>query len=238
MRRGSALRDKRIQTRRGGTVDMTEFWEAAFVDKQLMWGLGPSQSALLARDYFARLGVRDVLMPGIGYGRNAKVLVERGMSVTGIEVSQTAIDLARSQLGLELSIHHGSVTSMPFDDQQYDAVFCYGLLYLLDAAARAKFLADCYRQLRPGGAMIFTVISKRAPMYGQGSRLAEDWYELPYGVKMFFYDAASVERELGPYGLATSSDIDEPAHGGSTLPFINVICRKGSEALTPQRDSG
>ena len=205
---------------------MAGFWETAFTDKQLMWGLEPTASAVFARDHFARLGVKDVLIPGIGYGRNAKVFLERGMSVTGIEISETAIALARSRLGLEIPIHHGSVADMPFDGRQYDGIFCYGLVYLLDAGGREKLIRDCHRQLSPGGHMIFTVISKKAPMYGQGTRLGDDWYERLPDLKMYFYDAASVAREFGPYGLVEQSEIDEPAHGGVSLPFINVVCRK------------
>ncbi len=203
---------------------MTEFWETAFTKMQLGWGLEPTRSACLARDYCARAGLENVLIPGIGYGRNAKPFLERGMSVTGIEISETAIALARSELGLRIPIHHGSVTEMPFDDERFDCVFCYGLIYLLDAGARGKLIRDCRRQLSPGGYMIFTVISKKAPMYGQGPRLGEDWYERLPGLPMYFYDTESVTREFGPNGLVELSDIDEPSPGGS-LPFINVICR-------------
>lgn len=205
---------------------MPEFWETAFTEKQLMWGHEPTASALFARDYFARTGVKDVLIPGIGYGRNAKAFLDHGMSVTGIEISETAIALARSQLGLQIPIYHGSVADMPYDSKQYGGIFCYGLIYLLDAAGREKLIRDCYRQLTPGGHMIFTVISKKAPMYGLGTRLGDDWYERLPDLKMYFYDAESIEREFGPHGLIAFSEIDEPAHNGSSLPFINVVCRK------------
>jgi SAM-dependent methyltransferase len=204
---------------------MAEFWEAAFIEKQLMWGFEPSSSAVFAGEYFAREGVQEVLIPGVGYGRNAKAFLARGMSVTGIEISETAISLARTRLNLAFPIYHGSVTEMPYDARQYGGIFCYGLLYLLDAAERAKLIQDCYRQLAPGGAMIFTVISKKAPMYGKGTKLGEDWYETVYGVKMYFYDAASITREFGPYGLIEHSEIDEPANN-STLPFLNVVCKR------------
>lgn len=206
---------------------MTEFWETAFSENQLMWGDKPTASALFVGDHFARTGVRDVLIPGIGYGRNAKVFLEHGMSVTGIEISDTAITLARSRLGLQIPIYHGSVSDMPYDNRLYDGIFCYGLIYLLDAEGRAKLIRDCYRQLSPGGQMIFTVISKKAPMYGQGTRLGDDWYERMPGLKMFFYDAASVEREFGTYGLVEFVEIDEPTSGGGFFPFINVVCTKG-----------
>jgi 2-polyprenyl-3-methyl-5-hydroxy-6-metoxy-1,4-benzoquinol methylase len=203
---------------------MSEFWEDAFVSKQLMWGLGPTQSARLATDYFVRMGTKEVLLPGIGYGRNAKPMIDAGMSVTGIEISETAIALARSQLGLDIPIHHGSVTDMPFDDKQYDAVFCYGLIYLLDAPARSKLIADCYRQLRPGGHMIFSMISKRSATYGQGVKLGEDWYRTAHGVDLFFYDEASAQREFGPYGLSELSELEEPTGGNHV--FIYALCTR------------
>ncbi len=205
---------------------MAEFWETAFAQKQLMWGLEPTASARIAADAFVRAGVKDVLIPGVGYGRNAKVFLDRGMSVTGIEISKTAIDLARSQLGPEVTLHHGSVGDMPFDARQYGGIFCFGLIYLLDAAGRAKLIADCFRQLTPGGQMLFTVISKHAPMFGVGPKLGEDWYERLPGLPMFFYDDDSVRREFGASGLVEISEIDEPSHAGS-LPFLNVLCKKG-----------
>jgi SAM-dependent methyltransferase len=211
---------------------MTELWESMFASRHVMWGEEPVRSALRARDFFAARGARDILIPGVGYGRNARPFLERGMSVTGIEISPSAIAQAREELGLDFPIHEGSVAGMPFDDHTYDGVFSYGLAYLLDAAGRAKFYADCFRQTRTGGAMIFTLISKRAPMYGQGPKLGEDWYERAPGMPMFFYDEASVARELGAYGITDVSEIDEPVPGGS-FPFYNVTCVKtGSPGTT------
>jgi hypothetical protein len=66
---------------------MTEFWEENFAEKQEMWGLEPARSAVLARDLFAEKGIMKVLVPGMGYGRNARVFTDSGMAVTGIEQS-------------------------------------------------------------------------------------------------------------------------------------------------------
>lgn len=204
---------------------MAEFWDDAFIRSELMWGLEPTASALFARDYFAQRDVHDVLIPGVGYGRNARPFLERGMRVTGIEISATAIAFARTKLGLDIPIHHGSVLDMPFDERQYDAVFCFGLIYLLDAAGRAQLLRACARQLAAGGSMIFTVISKEFEMYGKGQKLGEDWYEIHPGVKMFFYDEDSIRREFEPVGRVEISKIDEPTGHGSALPFLNVVCQ-------------
>jgi hypothetical protein len=91
---------------------MAEFWEEAFKNKQEMWGFVPAQSAVLTKDFFVQHNIKNILIPGIGYGRNAKILIDNGMTVTGIEISQTAIDLAHKYFGNDLKIYQGSVKCM------------------------------------------------------------------------------------------------------------------------------
>lgn len=199
---------------------MAEFWEKSFNEKQEMWGFAPAQSAVLAKDFFLQQGVKKVLVPGFGYGRNAQLFSEHGMDVTGIEISQTAIDMARKHYGQEMTIYHGSVTDMPFDEEKYDGVFCYALIHLLDGAERAKLIRDCYEQLERGGYMVFIVISKAAPTYGQGTFLSEDRYEMFGGVQMYFYDRASIQAEFGNAGLLEVSEVTE------SYPFYLIKCQK------------
>ena len=209
---------------------MTEFWESSFIEKQMMWGFEPSDSAILTKDFFLEKKVKDILIPGIGYGRNAKIFHENRINVTGIEISKTAIDLAE-QNGLDIRIYHGSVTDMPFDDKLYDGIFCYGLIHLLNSSERKKLIRDCYSQLRPNGYMIFTAVSKKAPMFGKGKQLSKDRFETMKGVKIFFYDSESIQKEFGKYGLVEFSNIDEPnkhMENKSPVNFIIVKCKKES----------
>lgn len=148
---------------------MAEFWEEAFKDKQEMWGFEPAKSTVLTKDFFVEHKIKNMLIPGIGYGRNAQIFIDNGMTVTGIEISQTAIDLAQKHFGKELTIYHGSVTKMPFDNKLYDGIFCYGLIYLLDKDERKKLIRDCFNQLTENGFMLFTAIIKDAGTYGQGT---------------------------------------------------------------------
>lgn len=197
-----------------------EFWEANFIEKQEMWGFEPAKSAILATGFFLRHDVRTVLVPGVGYGRNAQVFRDAGMTVTGIEIAQTAIDMARKHYGADMIIHHGSVTDMPFDSHQYQGIFCYGLIHLLDESARAKLIRDCYNQLTDGGYMIFTAISKTAQTYGQGTYLSPDRYEQFGGVTIFFYDRDSINAEFGAAGLIEVTEVTE------NYPFFQITCRK------------
>lgn len=207
---------------------MTEFWESSFIENQTMWGFEPSDSAIVTKDFFLEKKVKDILIPGIGYGRNAKVFIDNGINVTGIEISKTAINLAR-QNGIDINIYQGSVTDMPFDNKLYEGIFCYALIHLLNDNERKKFIKDCYSQLKPNGYMIFTTISKEAPMFGKGKQLGKDYFEVMEGVKMFFYDSDSIKQEFGNYGLIESSEIVEPHKAMENKPpfkFIMVKCKK------------
>ena len=86
-----------------------EFWETNFVEKQEMWGFEPSNSAVLTKDFFLEKFIKNILIPGMGYGRNAQIFIDNGITVTGIEISQTAIDLAKNHYGTGTTIYHGSV---------------------------------------------------------------------------------------------------------------------------------
>ncbi len=202
-------------------MHMPKFWEQAFQDKQEMWGFEPAISAQLTKDFFIQNNIKDVLIPGIGYGRNAKVFLDHGINVTGIEISQTAIGLAQKHFGENLTIYHGSVTNMPFDDKHYEGIFCYGLIYLLDGEERQKLIRDCYSQLTEGGYMIFTAITKAAKTYGQGTPIGRDRFEQFGGARIFFYDTESIAEEFGGAGLVEVREVME------NFPFYWIKCKKG-----------
>jgi len=205
---------------------MTEFWESAFVDKQAMWGFTPTLSAITTKDFFLAQGVKNVLIPGFGYGRNAEVFRQNGMDVTGIEISKTAIELAHNRYGTDLKIFHGSVTDMPFDETKYDGVFCFALIHLLDMPERIKLIRDCYSQLNSGGYMVFVTISKEDFRFGVGTQVDTDRFERIPGVTIFFYDTYSVNREFGAYGLVGVTQVDEPTLNQPLQNFLLVTCKK------------
>ena len=208
---------------------MTEFWELSFQDKQTMWGFEPADSARETVDLFQKNGLKKILIPGFGYGRNAKIFTDYGFQVTGIEISETAIDLAKKHYGDHVKVYHGSVRAMPFDQEFYDGIFCYALIHLLNAQERIKLIQDCYQQLIPDGYMVFVAISKKDITYGEGEKLGKDRFLTKHGVKLFFYDLDSIEKEFGKYGLVDAKEINEPTNSMGKKPsqkFWEIICKK------------
>ncbi|WP_349663375.1 class I SAM-dependent methyltransferase [Cellulophaga lytica] len=199
---------------------MTDFWEKAFQEKEKMWGMGPAKSTMLTKDFFIKKGVKRVLIPGIGYGRNAKPFLEHGIEVIGIEISKRAIKLAKQYYNDKITIYHGSVHHMPFNDNKYDGIYCYALIHLLDKAERKAFIKNCFSKLNKNGIMVFTAISKKAPQFGKGKRIDENRYEVHKGVQIFYYDLKTITDEFQKYGLFDILEVQE------NHPMYLIKCKK------------
>lgn len=208
---------------------METFWDSKFNDIGTSWGFEPANSAIEACDLFIREKAEEILIPGIGYGRNAKVFINNGINVTGIEISRIAITLAREKGNLDFLIHHGSVTEMPFDDKKFDGIFCYALIHLLNKNERKKFIRSCYNQLSAGCSMIFVAVSQLNSMYGKGRKLSRNRYEVMKGLRVYFYDPESAAQEFKGLGEVEIREFEEPVKHMNNEPpmkLIRITCRK------------
>jgi SAM-dependent methyltransferase len=188
---------------------MDNVWDDKFKDKREMWGWDPADSATVTLELFRKHKIQNILIPGFGYGRNAKVFVDAGLKVTGIEISNTAIEIADQHFAGKVKVHNGSVNLMPFDQELYDGIYCYALLHLLNAEERIRFIEACYKQLKLGGFMIFVSLSKLDYRYGQGKEISKDTFEAWPGVDLFFYDSVSIHEEFNKYGLVDAEIVTE-----------------------------
>ncbi|MCY2685650.1 class I SAM-dependent methyltransferase [Salinimicrobium sp. TH3] len=204
---------------------MTEFWEAAFRSNDTMWGEHPTDNAQTVLGLMQKHDIKSVLIPGFGYGRNARVFYDEGFEVTGIEISKTAIERARKYFGSDVIIHHGSVTDMPFDKSTYHSIYCYSLLHLLNKADRKKFIDACFSQLKQNGIMVFVALSINDKRFGIGEKLGKDTFHSPQGLNLYFYDDAAIKDEFGPYNIIEAKEINEPEENPTEKHWM-IICEK------------
>lgn len=202
---------------------MNEIWEQKFNENKEMWGFNPSLSTLIIKDFFIEKQLKNILIPGIGYGRNAQIFIQNGIKVSGIEISKTAIDLAHKNFGETLKIHHGSVSNMPFNNELYNGIYAYALIHLLAKKDRIKFIQNCYNQLENNGYMVFATITKKAKIYGQGTSSEKDRFEVFDGIKFFFYDLKSIKEEFSNVGMFEVTEIED------VFPFYLIKCKKNIE---------
>ena len=120
-------------------------------------------------DYLARLvdfgsyRGREVLEIGCGVGTDLVRFAQGGARVTGIDLSETAIHLARqnlAHLGLQGDLRVGDGTRLPFPDASFDLVYCHGVLQY--AANPNGIVREAARVLKPDGEAIFMVYNRRS----------------------------------------------------------------------------
>jgi len=204
---------------------MSEFWETAYSSNEKMWGETPTDNSSHVFELFQSNKIKSILIPGFGYGRNAKIFYDHGFNVSGIEISKTAIERARKYFGDDVTIHFGSVTDMPFDRNHYQSIYCYSLIHLLNKSERKKLIDDCYKQLEPNGIMVFVALSVRDERYGIGEAIGKNTFHTPSGLNLYFYDEAAIQEEFGKYTIEALKEINEPEVNPTERHWM-VVCKK------------
>ena len=102
---------------------------------------------------------RALLEVGCGIGTDLVRFARGGARVTGIDLSENAVELARRNLelngldGVDLQVANGE--SMPFADETFDVVYAHGVIQY--TADPTRMIAECHRVLRTGGSAIVMV---------------------------------------------------------------------------------
>ncbi len=97
-------------------------------------------------------GFDRVLDAGCGMGQWSLCLAEKNRHVTGIDYSSSRVKacrfIARGHGLNNIDYSRASVEKMRFASKSFDAIFCYGVVFLTDFR---KTLREFFRVLKPGG---------------------------------------------------------------------------------------
>ncbi len=99
---------------------------------------------------------------GCGIGRITLTLARLGADVTGVDLSEGMLAhldrIARKEkLGKRICTVRSSSVELPFEDQLFDVVTCFGLLEHLPEEVRLKTILEALRVMKPGGKMFVVV---------------------------------------------------------------------------------
>lgn len=95
---------------------------------------------------------RDVLEAGCGIATDGINFARHGARYTGVDFSDSAVELARHRFGLEGldgEIVQASIAALPVADATQDLVYSNGVIHHLPETA--EVVAEMHRVLRPGG---------------------------------------------------------------------------------------
>jgi SAM-dependent methyltransferase len=154
--------------------EMRQTWDESF-EAQIASGAyntSPVEAVVRTVAYYLRarfaaadLGALHFLDLGCGAGPNMLWLAEKGIKVSGIDISPNALALAREtfarrQLGDRLGeLYEGSVTELPFADESLDGAVEACVFQHLDRENRQRAFAEVSRVLKPGGVFVGYMLS-------------------------------------------------------------------------------
>jgi len=91
---------------------------------------------------------------GCGNGRNSVALAKAGFDVTGIEVSESALSLAKKnekENNVKINLQKVSVFNLPNSLQGFDLAIDFGLLHHLRRSQNKSYLKNVLNTIKPKG---------------------------------------------------------------------------------------
>jgi SAM-dependent methyltransferase len=199
-----------------------EYWDKRFLDGGKIWGDKPSKSAYHAIKLFKEHNVKKILIPGSGYGRNSKLFSTSEFEVTGIEISKIAIELARN-FDKNTRFFKGSVFSIPFSNNNYDAIYCFNVLHLFLKEDRFNFLRNCFNQLKAGGYIYFTVFSEKEQSFGKGRQIEHNTFESKPGRPTHYFTQNDLKKQFADYITIEDGIIKEKENHGVLGKHTHIL---------------
>jgi SAM-dependent methyltransferase len=199
-----------------------EYWNNRYSDNGKIWGTEPSSAAFYALKLFKNHEIIKILIPGAGYGRHTKFFSKNNYEVTGIEISETAVNIAK-EFDSKSKCILGSVLDMPFTNEHYDAIFCYNVLHLFLKNQRKLFTDKCYNQLKDKGVAFFTVFSDQEESFGKGAKIEENTFESKRYRPTHYYTEPDLLEQLKNFSVIDTGIIEENEDHGELGPHTHKL---------------
>ena len=144
-------------------------WETSFQEQiaRGAYNTAPVEALARSASYYLReryegkdLSKLHFLEMGCGAGPNLIWLAQKGIRVSGIDISSQAVELCQKNFehaGLSNKVEQiveGSVDDVPFPDASFDGIFESCVFQHLDKTTREKTFAEVRRLLKPGGLFV------------------------------------------------------------------------------------
>ena len=142
---------------------------------------------------------RDVLEVGCGAGVDLARFAKGGAKVTGVDLTTSAIELARTnfaQQGLTGQFEVADGEHLPFADNSFDLVFAHGVVQY--TADPQQLVRECHRVLKPGGQAVFQVYN-RVSWLNALSKLMKVGLEHDDAPVLLKFSAGEFRRLLKPF---------------------------------------
>ncbi len=142
------------------------------------------QKRLTYDSYDVKRRVERVLDLGCGNGRHVVMFARQGFQVSGIDISERAIEWAAGwcrREGLSCDLRVGDIAQLPYADASFDVVVTHGVLDHVRIEQAQQAVSEVHRALKPGGLFYCDLRSTEDFECGTGEEVEPHTYLLKDG---------------------------------------------------------
>lgn len=150
--------------------DSKSQWDEAYARPTYLYGKAPAK--FLADNYAYLAPESKVLDMGMGEGRNAVFLAQKGHKVTGIDISSVAVRKSQAlakEYGVKIKAIVASLEKYKIEEGSYDAIISF---YYVDRSLIEKIK----KWLRPGGIVIYEAFTQEQKKLDKSKEYSENQY--------------------------------------------------------------
>jgi 2-polyprenyl-3-methyl-5-hydroxy-6-metoxy-1,4-benzoquinol methylase len=184
---------------------------------------------------FAGYRGRHLLEVGCGAGIDLVRFVRGGADVTGVDLAEVPIELARKNVelnGLEADLRVMNGEALEFADNSFDVVYAHGVLqYTVSAARMAR---ELHRVLRPGGQAMVMVYNRHSWLTAMAklTRVGLEHHDAPV---LNTFTSAELRAMLAPFAqvriVPERFPVKTRLHGGLKGWLFNNLFVNGFNLL-------
>lgn len=178
---------------------------------------------------------RRVLDAGTGTGYGARLLADAGAAeVVGVDVAAAVVESEREQVGPDVDLRVGDLTSLDFGDGRFDLVVCFEVIEHVDD--REGALAELVRVLAPRGLLLVSSPNRDVYVPGNPHHVHEYLPEELRAALGGHLDHVELWRQHDLIGSAVLDDgslaaaVADPIHGARITK--TVALQPGRETFT------
>jgi len=124
-----------------------------------------------------------VLDAGCGTGYGSLMLAQSAEKVTGIDISDEAIEWCQNHYGTQHNLNYiqSSLAGLPFPNDTFDCIVCFEVIEHVDKETQIVFLKEAKRVLKQNGVLIVSTPNKAIYTDSSG-------YHNPFHISEFYPD--------------------------------------------------
>jgi SAM-dependent methyltransferase len=166
--------------------------------------------------------VERIIDIGCGNGRHIIYLAKEGFYTCGIDISQKSLDIAAKGLSETIALSRegisdifsisaatelkkGCVTAIPYSDEYFDVVICFGVLDHLFFDDIETAIAEIDRVLKPEGLVFLSLRSTRDTDCGRGDEVEHNTFMINGNIEeelpQHFFDVVEIKDMLVDFSL-------------------------------------